>query len=43
LLLGGIVQQVKRSLKWDPQKETFINDDEANKLLSLSKREPWIV
>ncbi|MEW6238160.1 MAG: Gfo/Idh/MocA family oxidoreductase [Candidatus Omnitrophota bacterium] len=43
MLLGGIAQQVQRPLKWDPDKETFINDDEANKLLSLSKRKPWIV
>jgi predicted dehydrogenase len=43
MLLGGIVKQVKRPLTWDPDKELFVNDDEANKLLRLSKREPWIV
>ncbi len=43
LLLGGIVQKVKRSLKWDPINECFIDDDEANELLTIPKREPWVV
>ena len=43
LLLGGIAQQLNRKLTWDPQKEMFINDDEANKLLDLPKREPWVL
>ena len=41
LLLGGILQTVKRRLKWDPVKEQFLNDDEANRLLSAAKRSPW--
>lgn len=40
-LLGGIVMQLKRPLKWDPQTERFANDEEANRLLSLSTRPPW--
>jgi hypothetical protein len=32
-----------RSLKWDPAKEEFINDAEANKLRSRAMREPWHV
>lgn len=43
MLLGGIVQQLQRPLHWDPKKEQFIDDDEANQLLTISKREPWIV
>ncbi|MGI6456334.1 MAG: Gfo/Idh/MocA family protein [bacterium] len=41
LLLGSVVQQLNRPLQWDPQKEQFIDDDEANELLDLPKREPW--
>jgi hypothetical protein len=43
LLLGGIVKQVNRPIKWDPKAETFLNDDEANRLTSIAKREPWNV
>jgi Oxidoreductase family, C-terminal alpha/beta domain/Oxidoreductase family, NAD-binding Rossmann fold len=43
LLLGGVVKQLKRPLKWDPQAEQFINDDEANRMLSIAKRPPWCV
>lgn len=43
LLLGGIVKQLKRPLKWDPQIEQFTNDDEADRLLSIAKRPPWTV
>lgn len=41
LLLGGIGLQLKRPLQWDPQQERFINDDEANRLLSAAPRPPW--
>lgn len=41
LLLGGIVKQLRRPLKWDPQQEQFVNDDEANRMLSIAKRPPW--
>ena len=30
-----------RSLKWEPAKEEFIGDDEANRLRSRALREPW--
>ncbi len=43
LLLGGIATRLKRPLKWDPDTERFINDDEANKMLKMEKREPWVV
>jgi len=32
---------LKRPLKWDPVKEEFIGDDEANRWLDRPKREPW--
>jgi len=32
---------LKRNLKWDPAKEEFIGDDEANKRRSRVMREPW--
>jgi hypothetical protein len=42
--LGHLVSisfRLKRSLRWDPTKEVFIGDDEANRLLSRARREPW--
>ena len=41
VLLGGIALQLQRALKWDPQSEHFVNDDEANRLLSAAFRTPW--
>jgi len=43
LLLGGVVKQLKRPLKWEPQAEQFIGDDEANRMLSIAKRPPWCI
>lgn len=43
LLLGGIAQQLNRTLQWDPLKEKFINDNEANAMLDLPKRAPWVI
>ena len=43
LLLGGIAKQLKRRLKWDPQAEQFVKDDEANRMLSIAKRPPWFI
>lgn len=39
--LGQIGYDLRRPLNWDPVKERFINDDEANKLLSRPLRDPW--
>jgi len=39
--IGNICHVVQRPLKWDPVDERFLDDDEANRLLSRSKRSPW--
>ena len=39
--LTGIAYALRRSLKWDPGREEFIGDDEANRLRSRALREPW--
>jgi len=41
LLLGGLAQQLRRPLRWDPVKEEFAGDEEANRLLAYAPREPW--
>jgi hypothetical protein len=42
-LIMDICLDLKRSLKWDPAKEEFIGDDEANRLRSRAMRAPWQV
>jgi len=39
--LGNIGYWLRRELKWDPMREQFIDDAEANKLLVREAREPW--
>ena len=39
--LGNIGYWLRRPLKWNPEKEEFINDTEANKLRSRENRAPW--
>jgi predicted dehydrogenase len=39
--LGAIACQLKRKLQWDPKREVFPGDDEANTLLSRPMRGPW--
>ncbi len=36
-----IAFKLGRSLAWDPVRETFCNDDQANRLLERSLRSPW--
>ena len=43
MLLGGVAKQLQRTVKWDPKTEQFPNDDEANRLRSIAKREPWVI
>jgi hypothetical protein len=39
---ANICMWLKRSLKYDPLKEEFVNDEEANRLRSRAMREPYI-
>jgi len=39
--LTNIAYELNRPLKWDPVKEEFVNDAEANKLRSGMVRAPW--
>jgi hypothetical protein len=39
---ANICMWLKRDLRFDPVKEEFINDPEANRLRSRAMREPWI-
>ncbi|MCH9655382.1 MAG: Gfo/Idh/MocA family oxidoreductase [Planctomycetes bacterium] len=39
--LGNIAMRLKRKLKWNPEKEQFIGDDEANQMLQRPYRQPW--
>ncbi len=41
LLLGGIAMQLGRTLRWDPQSETFPDAPDAHRWLSMAAREPW--
>jgi predicted dehydrogenase len=40
-LLGEIAMRLGRELKWDPQRELFVNDTEADRMLSRPMRSPW--
>jgi predicted dehydrogenase len=40
-LLGEIAMLTKRKLRWDPDKERFLNDEQANRMLSRPMRSPW--
>ena len=40
-LISDIAMQFDRKLDWDPDKEVFINDDEANALLHRAQRKPY--
>jgi len=39
--LGIIAMKAGRKLRWDPVKERFVGDEDANKMLSRSMRSPW--
>jgi predicted dehydrogenase len=40
-LIHHIVMKLKRKVYWDPAKEQFVNDAEANRLLSRPQRKPY--
>ena len=35
--------ELERSLKWDTVKQRFVNDNEANRLVDVERREPWVI
>ncbi|MCX6568325.1 MAG: Gfo/Idh/MocA family oxidoreductase [Candidatus Aminicenantes bacterium] len=39
--LGKIAVQLGRRLRFDPEKERFVGDDEANRLIDQPMRAPW--
>ena len=41
--LGNIAYLLNRPLKWDPQKEDFVNDPEASRMVDRPRREPWVL
>jgi len=41
--LGNIAMMLGRAIRWDPNKEEILDDEEASRLLSRPKREPWRV
>jgi len=40
-LVTHIAMKLGRKLNWDPEKERFVNDDEANSMLSRPQRAPY--
>jgi len=40
-LLSDIALRLRRRLRWDPDKERFAGDDEANRMLRRAMRPPW--
>jgi predicted dehydrogenase len=39
--LANIAIKLGRKLKWNPETEQFVGDDEANKMLDRPRRDPW--
>ncbi len=41
--IGNIAMQLGRKLRWDPRREIFPDDDQANAMLQREQREPWSI
>lgn len=41
--IGNIAMRLGRALKWNPEAERFVNDEEADTMLSRKQREPWAI
>ena len=39
--LGNIAMKLRRKIRWDPQQEQILDDEEAGKMLSRPMRAPW--
>ena len=42
-LLGSIAMSLRRKLRWDPAKEQFVGDSEADSMCKREARSPWAV
>jgi hypothetical protein len=42
-LLHHIAMKLPRHLRWDPEKERFTGDDQANAMLSRPQRAPYVI
>jgi hypothetical protein len=40
-ILGYIAMDLNRKLKWNPEKEQFMGDEAANRMLNREYRSPW--
>jgi len=40
-LVSHIAMKLQRKLSWDPRKERFVNDEEANRMVSRPQRRPY--
>jgi hypothetical protein len=38
-----IAYELERSLKWDTARQQFTSDEEANRLVDVARREPWVL
>ena len=41
--VGNIAMLLGRKLRWNPEAERFVDDPEADKMLSRKQREPWTI
>jgi predicted dehydrogenase len=41
--IGNIAMLLGRKLAWDPARERFVNDTEADAMLSRKQRDPWTI
>lgn len=39
--LGNLAMRLRRPLRWDPEREVFVGDDEASRMLDRPRRGPW--
>jgi predicted dehydrogenase len=39
--LGNIAMKLRRTVKWDPAREQFVNDPEADRMTTRAYRAPW--
>ena len=41
--LGNIAMKLRRKIRWDPEQEQIVGDDEAGAMLSRPMRAPWTI